>query len=301
VAERKTTRPERASRRGSLLLALGAAVGIGLALAQIAGQHPSADALPAGAVALVNGAPIRSDDYERALAGLANDRRTPIGEADKRHVLDRLIEEELLLQRGIELELVRRDPRVRGDLVSTVVDGVASEASAREPSPAEVEAFYRANGELFARAGRVRARQIVVKIVPGRSEEDARLRAAAAVARLRAGEDFAVVAHELGDVDVVELPDALLPTAKLVEYLGPTAAREALDLKAGSVSEPIRSGAGYTVLDVLERDSTTVPPLADVEPQVRAELRRKAAEDALRAYLDQLRAKSDVRVSGALP
>src|SRR5262249_13701855 len=152
-----------------------------------------------------------------------------------------------------------------------------------------------------ARAGRVRARQIVVKVIPGRTEEQARVRAAAAVARLRAGEDFAVVADELGDLGVVPLPEALLPTAKLIEYLGPPAAREAPDPDAGGVSEPVRSASGYTVLEVLERDSTTVPPLAEVEPQVRAELRRKSAEDALRAYLDQLRAKSDVRVGEALP
>ena len=44
-----------------------------------------------------------------------------------------------------------------------------------------------------------------------------------------------------------------------------------------------------------------MPPLDEIREEVRAELRRRAGDAALRAYLDELRARADVRVADALP
>jgi hypothetical protein len=50
------------------------------------------------------------------------------------------------------------------------------------------------------------------------------------------------------------------------------------------------------VLVLLDRSPGFAPQLADVREEVRAELRRRASESALRAYLDDLRERADVRV-----
>ncbi len=69
-------------RRPLVLLVLGALAGAGLAAAGLILPSRRA-ALPAGAVALVNGEPIRADDCERMVQGLANDRREAITAADR--------------------------------------------------------------------------------------------------------------------------------------------------------------------------------------------------------------------------
>ncbi len=96
--------------RASGLLALGAAVGIAAAAAGLLlGDAGDAGGLPDDVVALVNGTPVRLADYERAVVALASDRREPLEDEDRRYVLDRLVDEELLVQRGLELGFARLD------------------------------------------------------------------------------------------------------------------------------------------------------------------------------------------------
>jgi len=84
---------------------------------------------------------------------VATDKRDPLTAEDRAHVLERLIEEELLVQRGLTLGLARQDRRVRADLTATVIDGVVSDASEGEPSDDELTAFYAANRDFFAGPG----------------------------------------------------------------------------------------------------------------------------------------------------
>ena len=69
--------------RARWLLALGAVVGIALAMAGLLAA-PEDEALPAGTVTRVNDTFIRSEKFERAVAALASDRRTPLTPADLR-------------------------------------------------------------------------------------------------------------------------------------------------------------------------------------------------------------------------
>jgi hypothetical protein len=295
-------RAERVVRpRGSALLALGVGLGVLLAAAGLlASGHGAARHVPPGAAARVNGATVRMEDYERTLSALAGDRREELDAADRHHALDRLIDEELLVQRGLELDLARLDVRVRRDLTAAVVDAVVGGHEDVEPSAGELATFYAAHADFFARPGRVHVRQVWCRVDQGEDDARAAARADEATARLRGGEDFARVRDALGDREVAPLPDEPLPAAKLLDYLGPTAVRTALARDAGAVSDPVRSGTGYHVLVAVARETTWLPPLADVEADVRAEYRRQAGERALRTYLDELRARAEIDVAPAL-
>jgi parvulin-like peptidyl-prolyl isomerase len=290
-----------AERRARLLLGVGAAAGLAWAAVGLLAGGSGGEGLPEGAVASVNGELVGVDEYERAVQALAADRRDPLGDADRRHVLDRLLDEELLVQRGLELGLASNDRRVRGDLVSAVIAAVVQQSEAEEPDDAAIEAFYGENRDYFSRTGRLFVRQILVRGRPARDEEEARARAGEAAGRLRAGEPFEAVEAALGDPQVAPLPAGLLPAAKLTEYLGPTATRAALALAKGSVSDPVRSASGFHVLVLADREDGYVPPLDEIREEVRAELRRRQGDQALRAYLDELRDRADVRVARELP
>lgn len=285
-------------RRPIVLLVLGAAAG---ALAAAAGLTPATSTrLPAGVIALVNQQPIRAEDYARALDALAADMRGPLREEDRQHVLARLIEEELLVQRGLELGLARDDRRVRADLTQTVIDGIVSQVADRDPTDAELQTFYEQQRDFFAGPGRLQVRQVFVR-VNSASDPAALARAEQAAQRLRAGEPIAVVQESLGDPPLSALPDAVLPPAKLRDYLGPTAVRTALQLEPGEVSDPVRSGTGYHVLQVVDRQRDSAPPLDEIRTQVANEWRRRSGEQALRQYLDELRGSSTVVLPDRLP
>ena len=287
--------------RGSVLLAIGAGAGVALAATGlVASGVTRGRGLPPGAVARVNGALLRADDYTRSLDALERDRRGGAEPADRRFVLDRLIDEELLVQRGLELGLARQDARVRRDLTAAVIDAVVTEHEDGTPSDADLEAFYRRERDFFARPGRLRVRQLWCRADTAADAPSADARARAAAASLRAGEDFAGVRARLGDPEIAPLPDALLSPAKLLDHLGPTALRAALELEAGAVSDPVRSATGYHVLQVIEREAEWVPPREEVADEVVAEYRRRRGERALRAYLDGLRARAEVEIAPAL-
>lgn len=289
--------------RPALLLACGAALGALLAGWGVlrGGSGPRSGALPPGIVARVNGQLIRLEDYQRAVNGLAQDRRSGVDAEQRKLVLDRLIDDELLLQRALDLGLAHDDLRVRRSLTAAVIESVASEQEGVTPDDNELRAFYESDREFFTSPGQLRVRQIWLRAANAADATVAQQRAQQAVERLRQGEDFATVKAAVGDKELAPIPDALLPVSKLGDYLGPSAIRTAMTLAPGEVGEPVRSNTGYHVLQVVERNAAEPAPFDSVKSQVLAEYRRRAADKALRAYLEDLRRQADITVVGNLP
>jgi parvulin-like peptidyl-prolyl isomerase len=277
------------------LLALGAGLGLAAAASGLIVPAPGTrGALPDDAVARVNGTIIQQSDYDRLLAGLASDKRNPIDDASRRHVLDRMIDEELLVQRGLDLGLAHYDRRVRANLTGNLLDSIVSTAEQREPEPDALRKFYAEQRDFFARPGRFHVRQVFIRIPLGGDEDALRARAAEAVAALRDGAAFEAVAAEYGDQQISPLPDAELPALKLREYIGPTGLDHVLALQVGETSQAVRSGAGLHIFRLVSMRPPSVPPFAEIEAQVRSEWRRRTGDRALRAYLDQLREEADI-------
>ena len=119
---------ETRSPRSAWLLLFGAALGLLLASAGLLEPANGGGAgLPEDAAATVGERKIRRVDYERVLAGVAGDLRNPVDETIKRRVLDRMIDEELLVQRGLELGLAQVDRRIRGELTSSMIESIVTE------------------------------------------------------------------------------------------------------------------------------------------------------------------------------
>jgi hypothetical protein len=278
------------------MLAFGAALGLLVAaFGLLRGAGGSTGTLPEGVIARVNDTPLLAADFERLVAGLESDTRSVADAATRQRVLGRMIDEELLVQRGLELGLAVRDRRVRGDLSSAVIRSVVIEAEERAPSPAELERFFADEVAFFTQPGRIRVEQIFFRVRTPDEDATAAARAADAFARLEAGEVFAAI-RSLGDPVISQIPDALLPETKLREYIGPAALRAATQLDVGQPGEPIRSGVGYHILLVIERVPPTTPSFSAFETQIRAEWRRRAGDEALRNYLDELRSRADLVV-----
>lgn len=288
-------------RRPLWLLAAGTLAGALAAAAGLfaAGPQPS-DSLPDDAAASVNGQIVSRDDYARLLSALASDKRGAVDAADRRFVLDRLVDEELLIQRGLELGLAHHDARVRKDLTMAMVESVVAEFRDLEVDSGALQDFFAANQDFFTRTGRYRVRQVWARAATLADGDAAFERARVAAERLRRGDPFEAVRAEHGDAEVAPLPDAPLPAAKLADYLGPTALRAVLELDVGGVSDPVRSSTGYHVLQLVERDGSAVPAFDDVRDQVLAEYRRREADSALRAYLADLRSRAEVELAADL-
>jgi len=245
------------------LLAAGLAAGAALAAAGLIA--PPDRALPPNAVARVNDRLILRDQWLRAVAAVASERRSPLSEADQRHILERLIDEELLVQHGQALGLVENDARLRSTLVSEVMVA-ASRRAAEEPDAAALRRFYDENRDFFAPALRLR------------------------VKAWRVGADGALVPFEPA------VPDALLPPAKVATYLGPALAEQAAALPVNGTRVSLEAQGGRVVLELLERQASEPPPFEQILEQVRIEARRRADEAAVRTLLAELRGSTRIEV-----
>jgi parvulin-like peptidyl-prolyl isomerase len=185
---------------------------------------------------------------------------------------------------------------VRADLVAGVVGVVTAEQEDATPDAATLAAFYEAHRNRFVAPGRTRVRQIFFRVAALGDAADAEARARVCVERLRQGASFFALQEELGDPEPASLPDTPLSAAEIREDLGPTVARTIQELAVDAVSDPIRSGTGFHVVQVVERAPDAAPPLAEIQETVVVEYRRAQSEAALRAYLDDLRREADIEV-----
>jgi len=286
--------------RARVWLALGAAVGMGLAVASLLDSEEAAP-LPVGVVARINGAEIRQSTYQRAVEALARDRRATLQPDDLQHVLDRLIVEELLVQYGESLQLARSDRRVRGDIVSAVIAAQVASVDGVEPTREEIEGFYRENADFFRRPERLHVRSIWIRTDPVRTNREAVVLARKAQALLQRGDDFEAVAAEFGEPEVAPVPDVPLPPAKLRDYVGPAALVVAQQLEVGGVSHPVVAGGGARVMVLVDKTPAESPPLAEIEDEVRSEWVRRSGDQALRRLLSELRADARIQVAEPLP
>lgn len=290
------------SARSLGLLLLGAALGLGLASLGLLESRPAVHELPPGAAAQVGDRVIRRVDYERVLAGVAGDLRSPVDDALRRRVLERMVDEELLVQRALDLGLAVVDRRIRGELTSGLIDSIVAETDGQEPSTQALERHYAEQIDFFTRPGRLRARTLYFS----RSRDDgdprgpALDRAQAARTKLLAGEDLAEVEAALANPQVSPLPNALLPASKVRDYVGPSVLAALETLTPGTWSEPIEAGSGVHLATLVERGDRIIPTFEAIEELVRLDFKRRRGDEALRAYLDDLRGSTPVRMDESL-
>jgi hypothetical protein len=111
------------------LAALGAVVGISMGFISVT-EWIKLEALPNTVVAQVNHMNILRVEYEKALTLLASEKRDPLTDNDRALVLERLIEEELLVQHGLSVGLMRSDRMLRVAMIESLIEGVTVEYQA---------------------------------------------------------------------------------------------------------------------------------------------------------------------------
>ena len=129
----------------NILFLLGVFLGLGLIFYEILTFNASNISLgKKKAVAIVNDTIISEDQFLKYVTNLG----ASIEIDDDTEILDllleRMIEEELLVQRGIELNLHRKDIGVRKEMIKQVIDFII-QVENKTPSEEEIRQFYNIN------------------------------------------------------------------------------------------------------------------------------------------------------------
>lgn len=95
-----------------------------------------------------------STSKQRELAKLfeQRQRRQPT-DAERRHMIQRYVEDEVLFREGLRLSLVDTDPMLRAQLIARVRGMLQAELEGKPPSDAELEGYYAAHRADYATDG----------------------------------------------------------------------------------------------------------------------------------------------------
>lgn len=280
------------AKNADYLLIAGAALGLGAAMWSALGVG---DALTkyGDAIAVVDGAPIPRSVYESAIEGLASAKRNPLTDAEKRQALERIVDEELLLRRAIELGLAEGDPASRKALVNAMLQFSIADAAKLEPSDDDLRRFYAERPRMIAPQPLLTVR--AVSFANTEANGITRLQAA-----LRDGKPFEDAVAAVGGT-LTLLPKGPVVPAKIAEYAGASVRDIALTLENGQTAGPIEVGRRVVFVHLVARTDAPPPPLEDVRDLVAEEWRKRASEQAFEDYVKALRAGARVTFAADAP
>ena len=266
----------------NILLVLGVFVGISLAIfSSIQDTNFEVDN---NWVARVGDIEISREKYLLQLEGLNLDKRAPLKEEDRAFVLERMIEEELLIQRAKDLGMFSTNTMIRGAIVQQMINMIISENSLDIVSTSQLKEFYEANKGFFTSADRLRLKQIYFSDEKGGALE----RAQNAYLHL-------VQSNNLDEIDsksdetALEVPNTLMTLSKVREYIGPSLMQIAKMLKPGEFTSPKKVIGGYKIIVLLERRDASPPDFKEIRDRVKSEYQKRKDDEALRDYLNKLK------------
>jgi len=261
-------------------LIAGAVAGLLAAGYGLLRQADSGGELPAGAVARVNEQIITRDQFDRAVLRLG---ASELSDDDNARMLQRLVEDELLVQRGIELGMAQSDTTVRNAIVDSLVASVTAEADAASPTDEELQQYLDENSDRFSYTANM-------SVAAWQTDDEA------------VAQTFVTALRDYGEVTISDaigpipdLPPGMLPVELLRDYLGPGIAAAASEMPEGSSAIFARRGR-WLVVQVLAKKSAVITDLSAVRNRVLLDYRRKLADEALQDYLDDLRRRAEVDV-----
>ncbi|KQP55229.1 peptidylprolyl isomerase [Methylobacterium sp. Leaf108] len=260
---------------------LASALALGAALPADAQTPPAATPAPAAAlvapetvVAKVNGAPITagdlavaSDDPALSLPGVDEDQK-------KNLLVDYMVDLKVGAQAanaakiGETADFQRKLAYFKDKLL---LDEYLEREAKKAATPEAAKALYEQTVKAMKPEEEVHARHILV---------DNEAEAKAIAARIKGGEEFAKVAGEASKDPGSKTEGGDLGWFTKERMVAPFA-EAAFKMKAGEVSDPIKTQFGWHVIKVEEKRVKPVPTFAEMKDQVDQYITRKAQQDLI--------------------
>lgn len=237
---------------------------------------------------------VRLDSAEiEQLAGYwaAQAGRQPTSE-ELKAIIDERVNDELLAREALRLGLDKDDLIIRRRLAQKMAFASEDAAPVREPTRAQLERYFRDHAARYANPGKVALRHVFIS--GDRKADDAHREVlkVLAVARSNEGEPH-------GDPFLLPLTYADVAPRDLERDYGAEFVKAAETAPVGEWVGPIASPYGLHVLLVEARQPPHPPAFDSVRDLVREDLLAEARKAANTRYLDRLRQRYRVVVSGA--
>ena len=236
-------------------------------------------------IAKIDDRAISKGKYESYLDSVAQSRKSGLISSDAENILERMIDEELLIQRAVDLGMLANDSELRSIIIQKMISSIIADTKNIRFSQQELQTFFIENQDFFAPSPKLHLLKF--------SFLEANL-AQANEARQMLLSSNLVLAKQLAESDVIQLPNTLLPATKIREYIGPLLTQEALKLDDGEVSQIIASENQLHLLFVIKKLRGSAGSFEEMYEEIESEFIRQKGEEMLDEYLLDLRNWYDV-------
>lgn len=202
--------------------------------------------------------------------------------------------EDLLQQRGLTMEFLRRDIG-RELTINKVLE--ARTASLPKPTEEEIEAFYKGQPDAFEMPEKVRARHVLIDAREGLPEEEMlakKVLAEKCQKELADGADFAAVAREHSARNSREKGGDLGFIARGETV--PEFEEAAFSQPPNKVGPVVQTQFGYHIIEVLDHQEARTKPLEEAREEIIARLNDQQRKENLDEYVNGLKSSADIKM-----
>ena len=275
----------------SKLLLLASIIGTFLAIYSIVDNNKNFSSLPNDVIAIVNDKIIPSERYRTVIQLIENDKRDDLTEADRKMALDRIIEEELLVQYAYQNGFLEADDLLRKSIVRSVVDSIVEQSVSVIPDEDELQDFYRDNLPVFTLDEQYR-----VVILSSQNLLDIKT----AKEIWQESYDIQKLEIDIPSISQLGIPSGFISKLRLGTLIGPLLRDVVLSLRIGETSKVIETIYGYTIVTLVDKKDKIIPEYSDIKEVVLQEYRRRQRENILEELLSDLRRQSDIDINSTL-
>jgi parvulin-like peptidyl-prolyl isomerase len=125
---------------------------------------------------------------------------------------------------------------------------------------------------------------------------DAKEKASKAIARVKAGEDFAKVAASESDDDSTKATGGELGWFQRGSMANPEWEPIVFAMEKGDVRGPVSGPQGFHVFQVTEVKRSDLKPFAEMKDQLQRELRRREMDKQTQVWVEELRKKAYIDI-----
>lgn len=275
----------------SKLLLLASIIGTLLAIYSIMDSNKNYSSLPDNVAAVVNDKIIPSERYQTVIQLIKNDKRDDLTDIDRKMALERIIEEELLVQYAYQNGFLEADDLLRKSIVRSVVDSIAEQSISVIPNEKTLRDFYQDNLPLFTIDEQFR-----IVILSSQNGSD-----------INAGKiiwqdsyDIPLLMNEIRSIKKLDISSDFISKYRLGTLIGPLLRDVVLSLKLGETSEPLETIYGYSIVTLIDKKDRVVPDFKEINEIVLQEYKRQQRETILNDLLSDLKRQSDININSSI-
>ena len=198
------------------------------------------------AVALVNDMTISEDQYIKYISTLGIDVIDENDEELLEIVLEKMIEEELLLQKGIELELHKFDIQIRKAIIQQVINSVLLQ-NEEEVTEKKLREYYKNNKKKYQLSKLI---HLDIIFLNSQREEDINL-LLEAISTIGFEESKKQFHQEL----FFSIPNRLISIKDCNQLLGNNICKDIFELNLNDISNPIKYENGFLLIQIRNTNS----------------------------------------------